>query len=86
MPRTAFEDSIENREPLERMLPTDRKDSSDSRLNDDPAHPIERNEPLHPIDRHDPTLPIDRTEPADPIDSTESLDAIDQRDVGIPSA
>ncbi len=65
------------------MLPTDRCDSSDRRLTDEPAQPIERNDPLHPIDRHDPTLPIDSTDPADPMDSTESREAMDQRDVGI---
>jgi hypothetical protein len=78
-------DSNENRELLDRMLPTDRCDSSDRRLTDEPAQPIERNDPLHPIDRHDPTLPIDSTDPADPMDSTESRDAIDQREVGMGS-
>jgi hypothetical protein len=79
----AFDDSTENREPLERMLPTDRNDSSDRTLTDDPAQPIERNDPLHPIDRQDPTLPIDRTDPAEPMDNSESFEAIDQRDVDI---
>jgi hypothetical protein len=81
-PRVAFDDSTENRDPLDRMLPTDRNESSDKRLTDYPAQPIERNDPLHPIDKHDPTLPIDSTEPADPMDSNESRDAIDQRELG----
>ena len=72
----------ENRERLERTLPNERYDSSDSRLNDEPAQPIERNDPLQPIDRHEPTLPIDSTDPADPMDSSESRDAMDQRELG----
>ena len=82
IPRVAFDDSTENRERLERTLPNERYDSSDSRLNDEPAQPIERNDPLQPIDRHEPTLPIDSTDPADPMDSSESRDAMDQRELG----
>jgi hypothetical protein len=82
IPRVAFDDSTENRDPLDRMLPTDRNESSDKRLTDEPAQPIERNDPLQPIDRHEPTLPIDSTDPADPMDSSESRDAMDQRELG----
>ncbi len=84
-PRVAFDDSTENRAPLDRMLPTDRNESSDKRLTDEPAQPIERNDPLQPIDRHEPTLPIDSTDPADPMDSSESRDAMDQRELGTAS-
>jgi len=82
IPRVAFDDSTENRERLERTLPNERYDSSDSRLNDEPAQPIERNDPLQPIDRQEPLLPIDSTDPADPMDSSESRDAMDQRELG----
>jgi hypothetical protein len=82
IPRVAFDDSTENRDPLDRMLPTDRNESSDKRLTDEPAQPIERNDPLQPIERNDPTLPIDSTDPADPMDSSESRDAMDQRELG----
>ena len=77
-----MDESTENREWLERTLPNERYDSSDSRLNDEPAQPIERNDPLQPIDRHEPTLPINSTDPADPMDSSESRDAMDQRELG----